>query len=197
MNLLFATNNKHKVAEMQQMLPAAIQLQTMHDVGFIAEIAEPFDSFEENAHNKAATLHRHFGRAVFAEDSGLIVPALGGAPGVHSARYAGPQRSDKDNNEKLLHQVAGKNRSAYFTTVICFIDADGKVHYFKGVCEGVIATAFLGNAGFGYDPIFIPQGHQQSFAQLGAQIKNSLSHRRRATDKLVAFLKQHYLNTDI
>ena len=190
MTLLFATHNKHKAAEIAAVLPNHFAVKTLADVGYADDIPEPFDTLPENAQTKAVTLHQKFSLPVFAEDTGLVVPALNGEPGVRSARYAGEHRSDADNMALLLQNLQGKDRSAAFVPIICFIDAQGQTHVFEGRCPGHIAMAPAGSNGFGYDPIFIPDGEDLSFAQMDSTQKNRISHRRKAVDKLVVFLKE-------
>ncbi|PTX19641.1 XTP/dITP diphosphohydrolase [Pontibacter mucosus] len=187
--LCFATNNRHKLAEVSQMLEGKYELLTLQDIGCHEELAEDQDTLEGNSHQKAAYVWDNYHVSCFADDTGLEVEALNGAPGVYSARYAGPQRSDADNIEKLLQSLQGQeNRRARFRTSITLI-LDGQQHQFEGIVTGSIATEWKGDKGFGYDPVFIPEGHDRTFAQMSAEEKNAISHRGRATQELVRFLK--------
>ncbi|WP_276131692.1 RdgB/HAM1 family non-canonical purine NTP pyrophosphatase [Polluticoccus soli] len=187
--LVIASNNAGKIREIRSMIDN-ISLLSLKDIGFSDEIPEPYDTFEQNAHIKAETIHRFSGKSVFADDSGICVPALGGAPGVFSARYAGVGASDEDNLQKLLAETATKdNRSAYYKAVICLI-WKGETHYFEGVCHGSLLSEKRGTGGFGYDPIFVPDGYEQTFAELPLDVKNNISHRGKAVRAMVAFLKE-------
>lgn len=167
-----------------------IYLLSLKDIGFNEDIPEPYDTFEENAAAKARTISTFCGKNTFADDSGICVNALGGAPGVFSARYAGEGATDGANLQKLLIEMDGKtDRSAYYKAVICLV-WNGETHYFDGVCNGRILEAPQGDGGFGYDPIFVPDGYAQSFGQLPADIKHSISHRGKAVRKMVAFLQE-------
>lgn len=186
--LVAATNNKGKLREITQLLPEGVKLKTLGDIGFTQDIPEPFETFEENAATKARTVHTHCGLNVFAEDSGICVPALDGAPGVHSARYAGEPKDDGRNLVKLADEMWGKeNRDAYYKAVICLI-WDGKEHYFEGTCHGRLAEEPRGSGGFGYDPLFIPNGYTETFGELPDEVKNKLSHRGEAVRKMIAFI---------
>ncbi|HMW39196.1 MAG: RdgB/HAM1 family non-canonical purine NTP pyrophosphatase [Saprospiraceae bacterium] len=186
MKLLLSSRNLHKLEEIRAILPATITVEPWDsDV----EIEESADTFEGNAFIKAYAGWEQMGIPCLGEDSGLSVPALGGAPGVMSARFAGEPRSDFANIQLLLKQMEGvHDRSAYFTTVLALV-MDGNEYSFEGRVEGRIATAIHGAMGFGYDPVFIPEGYDQTFAELGPLIKNHISHRARALSKLTAFLK--------
>ncbi len=187
--LVIASNNKGKIKEIKEMV-TGIQLLSLRDIDFTAEIEEPYDTFKENAHIKANTIHQLSGKNVFADDSGICVNALNGAPGVHSARYGGEPRTDGANNSKLLEELEGKNdRSAYYKAVICLIWY-GEVHYFEGTCEGTILEAPSGEGGFGYDPLFVPDGYDKSFAEFASEEKNAISHRGKAVRAMVAFLNE-------
>lgn len=187
--LCFATNNRHKLAEVSQMLEGKYELLTLQDIGCHEELAEDQHTLEGNSHQKAAYVWDNYHVSCFADDTGLEVEALNGAPGVYSARYAGLQRSDADNIEKLLQSLQGQeNRRARFRTSITLI-LDGQQHQFEGIVTGSIATEWKGDKGFGYDPVFIPDGHDRTFAQMSAEEKNAISHRGRATQELVRFLK--------
>ncbi len=190
MKIVFATNNQHKVNEIRSALPEDISIITLREAGSDVDIPEPHETLEENAAEKARTIFRLTGLDCFSEDTGLEVTALDNAPGVHSARYAGDEKSFDRNTEKLLANLEGKtDRSARFRTVICLI-LQGKEHYFEGRCEGRIAGEPGGSQGFGYDPVFIPEGSDKTFAQMGMAEKNRFSHRKKATDMLVVFLNR-------
>jgi XTP/dITP diphosphohydrolase len=190
MKIVFATNNQHKVNEIRSALPENISIITLREAGIDVDIPEPHETLEENAAEKARTIFRLTGLDCFSEDTGLEVTALDNAPGVHSARYAGEEKSFDRNTEKLLANLEGKtDRSARFRTVICLI-LQGKEHYFEGSCEGRIAGEPGGSQGFGYDPVFIPEGSDKTFAQMGMAEKNRFSHRKKATDMLVVFLNR-------
>lgn len=188
MKLIFATGNQHKLEEARHMLPDSIELISLKDLYYTRIIPEPFNTLNENARMKSETLQKEFGGHVFSEDSGLFIHALDGAPGVHSARYAGPKADDRENLNLVLDHMKGQvNREAFFKTVISLWWED-KHYFFEGKCEGIICTKPQGVEGFGYDPIFVPHGYQHSFAELGAEIKNRISHRKKAMDQLSAFL---------
>ena len=188
--LVLASNNAHKIAEINGLLEGAFEVISLKDTGITEEISEPYDTFEENALAKANYVYERTGLMTFSEDSGLIVPALDGAPGVFSARYAGEPRSDERNTEKLLQELEGStDRHAYYQTTICLVGSGAPV-YFKGICEGDIATAASGSGGFGYDPVFIPKGYDQTFGQLPAEVKKAVSHRAKAMAQFVGFIKQ-------
>lgn len=189
MELVIATNNKGKMREIAAILQG-VELLSLKDIGFTADIPEPYDTFEENAHTKAATVHAFCGKNVFADDSGICANALGGAPGVFSARYAGHDTDDERNLQKLLTELKGKeDKTAYYKAVICLIWED-RVYYFEGECHGHIIEQPRGEGGFGYDPIFVPQGHEQTFAELDPALKNEISHRGKVVRKMVAFIKE-------
>ncbi|HET6255377.1 MAG TPA: RdgB/HAM1 family non-canonical purine NTP pyrophosphatase [Puia sp.] len=190
MTLIFATNNAHKLEEIRAAIGDTLQVIGLHQAGIDIDIPEPHDTLEANALEKSSTIHRLTGKNCFSEDTGLEVTALGGEPGVKSARYAGDDRSDKNNIDLLLHCLMDKaDRNARFRTVISLIWNDQQ-HFFEGVCEGRILEAPTGENGFGYDPVFVPNGETRSFAQLTTEEKNRYSHRRKAADKLMAFLRQ-------
>jgi XTP/dITP diphosphohydrolase len=189
--LVLASNNKGKLAELQRWLPAGISALRLADIGFSQVIDEPFDSFRENACIKAKTVFDFCGLPTLSDDSGICADALGGRPGVHSARFAGDGASDQQNNQKLLASLCDtRDRDAHYTAVLCFINAEG-ARYFEGRCDGQIGPAPVGEQGFGYDPIFIPQGFSESFAQLAPELKGRISHRARALQQFVAFLNEH------
>lgn len=188
--LVLATRNPGKVAEMQALLPG-FQLLSLDDVGFAEEIAEPFETFHENAEAKARAVFEHTRIPALSDDSGLCVAALDGAPGVLSKRYAGEQATDADNITKLLEAMRTEpDRAAHFTAVICLMDARGQPHSFEGICKGHIAEKPAGDRGFGYDPVFVPDGFDEPFAALPKEVKNNISHRAKALEKLKAYLAQ-------
>jgi XTP/dITP diphosphohydrolase len=188
--LIFATNNAHKIEEIQAAVGQSLQIITLREAGIVVDIPEPHDNLEANATEKSTTIHRLTGKNCFSEDSGLEVQALNGEPGVNSAHYAGDQRNAEDNIHKLLRRLGNAtDRRARFRTVISLV-WDGRGHLFEGICEGHILTSPIGDHGFGYDPVFVPDGETRSFAQLSMQEKNRYSHRRKAADQLVAFLRQ-------
>ena len=185
--LVVASNNKGKIREIEQMIDN-VTLLSLKDIGFTDDIPEPYHTFEENAHAKAETINRHSGLNVFADDSGICVNALGGRPGVDSAHFSG-HRDDEANLQKVLTELTtATDRTAYYKAVICLV-WNGRTHYFEGVCTGEIITEKRGHGGFGYDPIFIPTGYSQTFAQLPPDVKNSISHRGKAVRQMVAFIK--------
>lgn len=187
--LIFATNNAHKVEEIQASIGRQLEVISLKQAGIDIDIPEPHPSLEANASEKSTTIHRLTGGDCFSEDTGLEVEVLNGEPGVKSARYAGENRSSGDNIEKLLHNLHGQtNRKARFRTVISLI-MDGHENLFEGICDGHILKTPAGEKGFGYDPVFAPEGEARSFAEMTMEEKNRYSHRRRAADKLVAFLK--------
>lgn len=189
MKLVFASNNKNKIKEIQQLLPPTIEIISLEDIGCHEEILETADTIEGNAIIKANYVTQKYDYDCFADDTGLEVEALNGAPGVYSARYAGEQRSAEDNMDKLLEALSDKtNRNAHFKTVIT-LNLNGKQHLFTGIARGEITLAKAGNKGFGYDPIFRLEGHDETFAELSSTIKNQVSHRGKATQLLIDFLK--------
>ena len=187
--LVVATNNAHKLEEIAAILGDEMELLSLKDIECFADIPETADTLEGNARQKAMYIHEHFGMDCFADDTGLEVEALNGAPGVFSARYAGDGHDSEANMQKLLQELKGKeNRKAQFRTAICLI-LHGKEHLFEGIVKGEIIEEKRGGAGFGYDPIFVPEGYDLTFAELGNDIKNTISHRFRAVEKLCQFLK--------
>jgi XTP/dITP diphosphohydrolase len=189
MKLVFATNNKNKILEIQQLLPKSIEIISLESIGCHEEIPETAETIEENAILKANYVTQKYGYDCFADDTGLEVAVLNGAPGVYSARYAGEQKDSDDNMNKLLKELENKsNRKAKFKTVIA-LNINGKQQLFTGICKGEITLEKIGNQGFGYDPIFIPEGQNCTFAQLSLQEKGTISHRGKATEQLLAFLK--------
>ncbi len=189
--ILFATHNKHKAAEIENLLSGRYSVLSLDDVGLTADIPEDEPTLLGNAQAKARYAFQHAGVPCFADDTGLEVDALNGAPGVHTARFAGPECSSERNIDKLLTCLNGiEHRTARFRTVIVYIDSLGTQHVFEGVCHGQIATCRLGSQGFGYDPIFLPdEAHGLSFAQMTMTDKNLISHRGRAVRAFVDSLK--------
>ncbi len=186
--LVIASNNPGKIKEIKEIVQD-IELLSLKDIGFSDEIAEPYHTFEENALTKAMTIHTFSCKNVMADDSGICVNALGGEPGVNSAYFAGLPRDDGKNLQKILDELEGKtDRSAYYKALICLV-WNGEVHYFEGICKGTIITEPRGTGGFGYDPIFVPEGYDKTFGELPPEIKNQLSHRGKAVSKMIAFLK--------
>lgn len=190
MKLIFASNNAYKLQELRSAIGSKMEIISLSEAGIQKEIPEPFDTLKENAGIKAQTIHQlSAGENCFSEDTGLEVDALGGEPGVHSARYAGEPVSSENNIRKLLRALADStNRRARFITVICLI-LDGREYFFEGRCEGQILRSPAGKAGFGYDSVFLPDGSHKSFAEMNTEEKNKFSHRRKAADLLIAFLK--------
>ena len=185
--LVFATQNKNKRIEIQAIIPD-FKIIDLSELGHFEEIPENEFTLEGNALAKARYVKQHFGLDCFADDTGLEIDALNGQPGVYSARYAGPEKSADANMTKVLENLAGnKNRNARFRTVIALI-LKGKEHLFEGIVEGSIIDKKRGAEGFGYDPIFIPKGFTKTFAEMSMEQKNSISHRKRAVQKLVDFL---------
>jgi XTP/dITP diphosphohydrolase len=188
--LIFASNNQYKAAEIKAILGDAFSIQTMEEAGICIDIPEPFLTLEENAREKSSTIFRITGLDCFSEDSGLEVEALNGAPGVHSARYAGLPSDSIANNNKLIEALNGiENRSARFRTVISLI-LNGKEYQFEGICSGHISKNYAGDAGFGYDPVFIPEGDSRTFAEMTMVEKSDISHRKKAMDEMTRFLTQ-------
>jgi XTP/dITP diphosphohydrolase len=184
MELILASNNKGKISEIVSLLPH-LNLRTMRDAGYTMPIEEPYDTFHQNALQKARTIYEWCGKPVLADDSGLCVDALNGAPGVWSARFAGPDASDESNNNKLLDQLRNMpDRSAHYIAVICVI-VDGNAQFFEGRCAGRIAYEPKGNSGFGYDPLFIPNGYHRTFGEIEPAIKSRISHRAKALNSLI------------
>ena len=190
MELIIATNNKHKLLEIKPLLPNNINLITLAEVGITEDIPETGKTLKDNALIKAEYAFLKTGFNSFADDTGLEVEALNGAPGVYSARYAGENQDAKKNIELLLKNLSGiENRKACFKTVIALI-LDGKQYFFEGVVNGKILEHEKGTDGFGYDPIFLPDGYNQTFAEMSLEQKNQISHRSRAVEGLVGFLKK-------
>ena len=191
MKLVFATNNAHKLDEIRAILGNKIEILSLNDIDCHDEIPETADTLEGNALQKAMYIKEHYGYDCFADDTGLEVSALGGAPGVHTARYAENTDHDSEANmNKLLRELEGKNdRSAQFRTVIALL-LNGEQHLFEGIVKGDILTEKRGSEGFGYDPVVSPEQYSESFAELGAEVKNKISHRARAVAKLVEYLNK-------
>lgn len=187
--LVFATNNKHKLDEVKQITSGQFKIVSLEEIGCQDDIPETSDTMEGNALQKAWYIKDHYGYDCFADDSGLEVEALANAPGIYSARYAGPQRSSQDNMNKLLGELKDKNnRNARFRTVIVLI-LEGKEYVFEGIVPGTITEDKRGTDGFGYDPVFMPDGYDQTFAEMGDTLKNTISHRAKAVKKLQAFFE--------
>lgn len=188
--IIFATNNSHKLTELHAAVGSNFEILSLQDIGFNQEIPEPYDTLEDNALAKARFLHDKFRENCFADDTGLEIEALNGAPGVLSARFAGEHKNSEDNMNKVLSLLQfEENRKARFRTIIALI-FDNKEYLFEGVVNGVIINNRQGNEGFGYDPIFVPDGFETSFAQMPIEAKNNISHRGRATIKLIEFLNK-------
>lgn len=187
-NLIFATNNQNKVEEVRAVLGNRFNIITLKEAGIDIDIPEPHDTLEANATEKSKTIFEITNQNCFSEDTGLEVFALNGEPGVKSARYAGENRSFEDNIEKLLGNLGSSDeRSARFRTVISLI-LDGKEYFFEGICMGRIINERKGTNGFGYDPVFIPDGAEHTFAEMDMAEKNTFSHRKKAMEKLIIFL---------
>lgn len=190
MKLVFATHNSGKLREVQRLLPENIKLLSLDDIGCDEEIPEDGQTLEENALAKAQYVKKRYGLDCFADDTGLLVDALSGAPGVWSARYAGPEKNPIRNMAKLLRELEGEsNRTARFKTVIALI-LDGETHLFSGEAEGTIIEEAKGVEGFGYDPVFLPDGETRTFAEMTLAEKNLISHRAKALEKLSKFLAE-------
>lgn len=188
--IIFATNNKHKLEEVKAILKNDFEIISLSEIGYNEEIPETADTLEGNAALKAKFVYEKYQIDCFADDTGLEIEALNGRPGVYSARYAGEPSNSKSNLIKVLKEMEGQtNRNARFRTVICFIE-NGEYHYFEGIIKGKIAENPQGTHGFGYDPVFIPNGYNTSFAEMSLDIKNSISHRASAIRKFTNYLKQ-------
>lgn len=193
LDLIFCSGNKHKTSEMQLLMPPWLQVKSMQEIGFNEEIIEDGSTFVDNALIKARHVGRKIGRPVFSDDSGLVVEALNGDPGIYSARYAGPHASSAENIRKLLAELHGEsNRLAYFICVIALI-YNGKELVFEGRVHGEIAHEVAGVGGFGYDPVFVPVGYDKTFAELDSAVKNNISHRAIAVRKMVQWLESNLL----
>mgnify|MGYP003555778720 FL=1 len=187
-SIIFATNNQNKVEEVRAVLGSRFNIITLKEAGIDIDIPEPHDTLEANASEKSKTIFEITNQNCFSEDTGLEVVALNGEPGVKSARYAGESRSFDDNIEKLLTKLsASDNKAARFRTVISLI-LDGKEYLFEGICTGTIIAERKGNNGFGYDPVFVPDGSDKTFAEMDMAGKNKFSHRKKAMEKLINFL---------
>ena len=201
MKLIFATNNQHKVEEIRSVIGNPFEILTLKDAGIDIDIPEPHDTLEANASEKSRTIYQMTNCNCFSEDTGLEVEALNGKPGVTSARYAGENKSFDKNIEKLLANLENKSsRKARFRAIISLI-IDGKEYLFEGISNGVIIKEKKGSLGFGYDPVFVPDGSSKTFAEMDIDEKNKYSHRRKATQKMVAFLTdwmetEHHLKTN-
>ena len=188
-NLVFATGNIHKLQEVQGLFKEGFALSCLKDVNITEEIPETADNLVDNALQKARYVYEKCGIPCFADDTGLEVDALGGAPGVYSARYAGEQKDSKLNMLLLLNNMNGKtNRNARFRTIIAYIDENAQEHIFEGEIKGKIIENMAGENGFGYDPIFVPEGYEETFAELSSEIKNTISHRARAMEKFLSYI---------
>jgi len=195
MRLIFASNNQHKIEELKAFCGQEIEIVSLKDAAIDIDIPEPHDTLEENASEKSWTIYKLTDNDCFSEDTGLEIEALNGEPGVKSARYAGEAKSFKDNIEKVLNKLANEtNRSARFRAVISLI-IEGKETQFEGICKGKIIDIPQGTEGFGYDPIFIPDGSDRSFAEMSIEEKNHFNHRTKAAAKLVAFLQNMKTNS--
>lgn len=188
--LVIATNNAHKLEEIKAILGNEFELLSLKDIHCEVDIPENSDTLEGNASQKSHYVYDNYGLNCFADDTGLEVEALNGAPGVHTARYATDGHDTDANTRKLLHELEGKeNRKARFRTIVSLIE-DGVEHQFEGIVNGEITTEKKGEKGFGYDPVFIPEGYTETFAELGVDVKNKVSHRSRAIAKLCEYLKK-------
>ena len=192
MKLVFATNNKHKLQEVRDIVGDRVEVLSLNDIDCHDDIPETAETLQGNALIKARHIYEKYGLDCFADDTGLEVEALGGEPGVYSARYAGEECNSEANMLKLLQNLTGKNnRNAQFRTVIALI-INGEEKLFNGIVKGTISNEKRGESGFGYDPIFIPEGYTESFAQMSGEMKNSISHRFLATKQLSDYLKENY-----
>lgn len=191
MKIILASRNRGKIAEMQALLDGLpVELISAGDIPDAPGVVEDEETLEGNARRKAESLHRFTNYPSLADDTGLEVESLGGKPGVHSARFAGPEASDRENRDLLLGRLVGtENRNARFRTVIAFIDDRG-LHYFEGICRGEVATGERGTGGFGYDSVFVPEGEDRTFAEMSDVEKNAISHRGRALGALASYLRE-------
>ncbi|WP_370090264.1 RdgB/HAM1 family non-canonical purine NTP pyrophosphatase [Ekhidna sp.] len=191
MQICFASHNDNKVKEMNEIIPEGFSIVGLNELGIQEDIAETGDTLEENSKIKASYVYSRHKMPVFADDSGLLVDSLNGEPGVVSARYAGPERDDHKNMDLLLQKLGDNaDRSAEFQTVISFIDERGELKQFKGSISGTILKEKRGSGGFGYDPIFQPNGYEQTFAELPSDVKNRISHRAKAVQSFLEYLHQ-------
>lgn len=190
-SLIFATNNNHKVQEIRSVLPNWLQIITLQEAGILVDIPEPHPTIEANAIEKVDFIYKLKNENCFGEDTGLEVEALHGEPGVKSARYAGEGKNSLDNIELLLKNLGeSPNRNAQFKTVIA-LRFNGELHRFTGICKGIISFTPNGAQGFGYDPIFVPDGSDKTFAQMSLEEKNKFSHRKKATQQLIEFFNKY------
>lgn len=189
MEIVFATHNKNKLKEVALLLPKSITLLSLEDIGCTEDIPETANTIKGNATQKANYVTKKYGYNCFSDDTGLLVDALNGEPGIYSARYAGEQKNAEDNMQKLLKNLQEKeDRSARFKTTIA-LNLNNKQHFFEGIVEGKITSERKGEKGFGYDPIFMPNGHKKTFAELSLSIKNEIGHRGKAIKELVNYIK--------
>jgi len=187
-NIIFATNNLNKVLEVKSIIGDKFSIRSLAEAGIDIDIPEPFETIEENAIEKARVIYQLTKENCFSEDTGLEVEALNGEPGVRSARYAGNGNDPEKNIDKLLNNLKGQeNRGAQFKTVICLI-INGKQNIFDGICKGTIIAQLRGQSGFGYDPVFVPDGSDKTFGEMDMEEKNIFSHRKKAVEKLTRFL---------
>ena len=190
MKIVFATNNPNKLAEIRQLMPEGIEILSLKDINCLEELPETSDTLEDNAAQKAYYVYDNYGHNCFSDDTGLEIEVLDGRPGVYSARYAGPECRADDNIQKILAEMKGEvNRDASFRTIISLV-IDGREFQFEGQIEGQIIPEKWGDQGFGYDPIFLPDGYEESFAQMTVEEKNIISHRGLAVKKLIQFLQK-------
>jgi XTP/dITP diphosphohydrolase len=194
MKICFATNNQNKIKEISSMIGDKHQIASLKDIGCLEELAETQDTIEGNSAQKATYVFDKYQIPCFADDTGLLVDELNGEPGVYSARYAGlPSNSEKNIDKLLSEMIFINNRAAHFKTVITFIDEKGVKNTFEGIIEGEISKIKSGKEGFGYDPIFVPKGHEKTFSEMTLEEKNKISHRAIATKKFIAFLEKDEL----
>lgn len=190
MKIVFATNNPNKLAEIRQLMPQGIEILSLKDINCLEELPETSDTLEDNAAQKAYYVYDNYGHNCFSDDTGLEIEVLDGRPGVYSARYAGPDCRAEENIQKILAEMKGEeNRDASFRTIISLV-IDGREFQFEGEVEGQIIPEKWGDQGFGYDPIFLPDGYEESFAQMTVEEKNIISHRGLAVKKLIQFLQK-------
>lgn len=190
MQLVFATNNLNKLKEVQSLMPSSIKLLSLKDIGCFEDVPETQDTIKGNAIQKAEYIKQHYGYHCFADDTGLEVETLNNEPGVYSARYAGPKRDANDNIDLLIKNLKDKpNRNAQFKTVVA-LHLNDKIETFTGICKGEITKDKKGDKGFGYDPVFMPNGYSETFAEIDLKLKNEIGHRGKAITQLVEFLKQ-------
>lgn len=189
MKVCFTTNNAHKLKEVREILGDSIELLSLSDIGFSGDIPETHETLEENSLEKAQYIFDRFQIPVFSDDSGLEVEALNGKPGVHTAHYSGSRNAVENMSKVLAELKPSDSRKAQFRAVMTYIDQAGKANQFEAIVEGQLALQMSGEDGFGYDPIFIPDGYDKTFAELSSEIKNTISHRKRAIEKLLQFLK--------